>query len=210
MERASPATTAIVAALVALSLMWAVLGRSPIDERDLPREPMERSAPSSPMLSDEDPARARASEDFAFDTIEANALPPSVATPSANAPAAPETTPRALTRSTLAEAIERHLPDLVLSDNELDELADATLRMRDARTRLRAIPKTREQASRRDALRRALEDAIVDFTHVVEMTPDEFTRRVQPDVGIDVLPGEGATPEEVSIRVLPRADRPNE
>lgn len=88
-------------------------------------------------------------------------------------------------RSTLSDAIAVHLPRLSLSDRELDELASATRRLRDAQAELRTIPETREYADRRATLNRRLENAVADFTYLVDLTPGEFTRRVAPAEGID-------------------------
>ncbi len=104
-------------------------------------------------------------------------------------------------RETLATAIETHLPDLVLSEKELDDLARATLRLRSAQAALRVIPKTREHADRRALERRRLEEAVADFTYLVEMTPAEFTRRVDPEVGVDPWSPD-AVPDDVSIRPI--------
>lgn len=104
-------------------------------------------------------------------------------------------------RKTLATAVEAHLPDLALSDNELDDLAQATLRLRRAQAALRTIPKTREHADQRALERRRLEEAIVDFTYLVEMSPAEFTRRVEPGVGVDVWNPDAAA-VDVSIRPI--------
>lgn len=109
----------------------------------------------------------------------------------------------AIVRSTLADAIASQLPDLLLSEGELDQLAEATLRMRLARERLRLLPKTRAEASRRNLALQSLEEAVAAFTAIAEMTPGEFTRRVQPGVGIDEFPTD-AVPADVSIRRLTR------
>jgi hypothetical protein len=110
-----------------------------------------------------------------------------------------------LVRSTLADAIEAHLPSFKLSGTELDELADATLRMRSAQQSLRTLPESREHATQRAEARRLLEQAIVDFTYVAEMSPAEFTRQVQPDVGID-WPTADDTGDEVLIHPIVPAD----
>ena len=106
-----------------------------------------------------------------------------------------------LVRETLATAVETHLPGLALSDNELDDLAQATLRLRRAQAALRTIPKAREHADQRARERRRLEGAIADFTYLVEMTPAEFTRRVEPGVGVDVW-NPDAPLVDVSIRPI--------
>lgn len=108
-------------------------------------------------------------------------------------------------RTTLAEVIEARLPDLKLSDVELDALADATIRMRDARARLRALPKTRENADRREREAMRLADAVGDFSYVAEMTPEEFTRRVDREGGIDAWSPD-QHPGDVDIRPI----RPDE
>jgi hypothetical protein len=91
----------------------------------------------------------------------------------------------ALVRLALADAIEERLPDLKLSAAELDALADATLRLRRAQQTLRELPEDSSKAKARAEARRHLTEAISDFTYVVEMTPAEFSERVQTDVGID-------------------------
>jgi len=110
--------------------------------------------------------------------------------------------PPAFPRSVLAAAIDTHLPDLKLSDTELDDLADATSRLREAQEALRRLPDVRERATQRAEARQRLADAIADFTYVVGMSPAEFTRRVQPEIGID---REGANPadSEPLIRPIP-------
>jgi hypothetical protein len=127
-----------------------------------------------------------------------NARPP-------GAPIDPAESSFSLVRSTLADAIEAHLPSLKLSGSELDALADATLRMRSAQQSLRTLPERREHAMRRAEARRLLEQAIVDFTYVAEMGPAEFTRRVQPDFGID-WPTADDTGGEVLIHPIVPAD----
>jgi len=213
------ATPVILATLLGLVLMMALLWYGPCE----PQEERARAAPTSqsfPIEGDRQdgqgaglspsPPNSAAAPPHEFAAVEPTEISASdakhadVGSDSADELAAPSL---AIVRSTLAVAIESHLPDLVLSDNELDDLADATLRLRVARARLRSLPKTREQASVRDQTRQDLEEAIVDFTHIVEMSPAEFTRRVQPDVGIDEPTPEGA-PVEVLIRTLPRRDAP--
>jgi hypothetical protein len=127
-----------------------------------------------------------------------NARPPGAQ----NDPAEPSFTH---VRSTLADAIEAHLPSFKLSGTELDELADATLRMRSAQQSLRTLPESREHATQRAEARRLLEQAIVDFTYVAEMSPAEFTRQVQPDFGID-WPTVDDTGGEVLIHPIVPAD----
>ena len=104
-------------------------------------------------------------------------------------------------RQTLRTAIESHLPGLSLSTNELDDLARATLRLRAAQTALRTIPRTREHADQRALERRRLEEAVADFTYLVEMTPAEFSRRVAPDVGVDPWSPD-MVDDDVSIRPI--------
>lgn len=126
-------------------------------------------------------------------------------------------------RSTLAQAIDARLPELALSTTELDDLAQATSRLRRAQAALRSLPKTREHAERRALERRRLEEAVADFTYLLEMTPAEFSRRVGAGagarvgaqtgahVGIDEWPPDDASdqaPAPVSIRPIEAGEAP--
>jgi len=84
-------------------------------------------------------------------------------------------------RSTLERTIHRELPAIALSENELDELASATFRLRNSQSALRNIPKTVDTIEERAEQRRHLAMAIDDFTYILEMSPDEFTRRVSSE-----------------------------
>lgn len=105
------------------------------------------------------------------------------------------------TRNTLVTTIDEHLPDLKLSETQLDDLTDATLRLRSAQQALREIPITREHAGRRALERERLAEAVADWSYVAEMTPDEWSREVARDGGVDVWdPSQPADP--VRLRTI--------
>ena len=121
----------------------------------------------------------------------------------------------ALARSTLATAIETALPDRNLSGNELDALAHAALRLRRAQASLRSTPKDQEHADRRAAIQREIEQAVSDFSYLLEMSPAEFTRRVEPHSGIDDwspddLMTRGLSEDDSDAQVLIRPIAPND
>ena len=82
-------------------------------------------------------------------------------------------------RAWLEAAIAEKLPDRKLSSDQLDAATDALLRLRAARREMRALPRTPENARRREELREALGEASADFEYVVELDPAEFTELVE-------------------------------
>jgi hypothetical protein len=92
---------------------------------------------------------------------------------------------RALVLASLRASIEEHLPSYKLSSEEYDDLADAVLRIRATQQRIRALSLDPENAPRLRSLREDLADAAADFEYVLEMSPAEFSARVQPGAGID-------------------------
>jgi hypothetical protein len=113
---------------------------------------------------------------------------------------------RALVRSVLAAAIAEHLPRLALSDVELDQLADAVLRLRSAQRDLRSLRVAAENAERLRALRADVALAVSDFAYVAGMSPGEFSERVQPGFGLDPPPDPGEAPDAI---VFERLATPN-
>jgi hypothetical protein len=114
---------------------------------------------------------------------------------------------RELVLASLRAAIETHLPGHKLTDVEYEQLADAILEMRAARQRLRGVPLDAEHAEERRRLREELAGAAADFEYVLEMSPAEFTARVQPGLGIDSdddAPPEAADDEPEFLYEVPR------
>lgn len=120
-------------------------------------------------------------------------VPPEPVAPSRAAPepvsaawfdAAGEPSPE-LMRAALAEAIAEKLPGHKLSSDELDRLAEAAVRLREAQRALRALPQSDAHAAERGVLVEEIRAAGADFAYVLEMTPGEFTAQVQTDGGID-------------------------
>lgn len=99
---------------------------------------------------------------------------------------------RAFLRQMLASTLADHDPGRKLSPDEIDRLADATLRMRDAQEELRALPPTPEYAERRSELRDEVLRANAAFTELLEVTPGELTEGAQPPgAGVERLgPGD--------------------
>jgi len=107
-------------------------------------------------------------------------------------------------RSTLARTIAREFPHLALSENELDDLASAAFRLRNSQVALRNIPKTVDTIEERAEQRRHLEEAIDDFTYILEMSPAEFSKRVAtPGNRIDVWDSKNPPHQLGEIRLRP-------
>ncbi len=182
-------TPALLLALSAAALFWAASAWRHAE----PPRPSERALPDAVR-----PPSIPASEADA-PTADPAAEP---ALPKAESEAAPELffdaagePSQAFLRAALAEAIAERLPSHKLSSDELDRLADAAFRLRQAQRALRALPATSEHAERRRALREEIAAAGADFEYVLEMTPGEFTAQVQTGVGIDTFSEDEQVPE---------------
>lgn len=161
---------AVAAALLALGgAAWLALGRP------------QAEAPARPGRAAPAPA---AGEGAAV----APPLPeprPFPATPRAARASAEPQPDREAIESFLRAALDAHLPEIRLSSEEIAEAADALARLRRARQELGELEPGAENAERRRALTEQLGRAVDDFRYVLEMSPAEFTARVQPGVGID-------------------------
>lgn len=113
--------------------------------------------------------------------------------------------PRELILGALRGAIETYLPDRKLSTDQYARLADAVETLRGAREELRELDYTAENAERRRELVDALGHAVADFEYILEMSPGEFSDRVQPGVGLSSdAPGEPVPPPEYLDDLPPR------
>ena len=154
-RRLSIATAAGVA-LLALAL--AALRMRDAGERPLPT-PEARTPPRASPRPVADPAPETA--------LAPAPAPAATGDAGADAGTAPgRARSRGQVRALLAIAFETHLPGRALSDVELDELTDATLRLREAQSTLRSLPERADTAARRAAARERLVEAIQDFTYV--------------------------------------------
>jgi hypothetical protein len=109
----------------------------------------------------------------------------------------------AFVRAALAGVIDERLPDRKLSSDELDRLAEAAFRLREAQQALRALPPTPEHAEERRALLEQITRAGEDFAYVLDMTPGEFTARVQSGTGVDTFSEDEEIPEPEYLDELP-------
>lgn len=102
-----------------------------------------------------------------------------------------------LARLMLVNAIDEHLPAHRLSNEEIEELAESTVRLREAQSEWRELPFEPEYAKVRKALLEQIEQANASFARIMNMSPAEFTNAVQPDVGVDSYdPNEVVPPGE--------------
>ena len=102
---------------------------------------------------------------------------------------------RATIRTALEQAFQEHLPDQGLSDADYERLTDAVIRMRAARQELNALPVSAENAEMIRRLREELNEALNEFQAVAGMDAVEFTRRVEPEVGLSNEEDDAADPD---------------
>jgi hypothetical protein len=82
---------------------------------------------------------------------------------------------RKLVRASLARDIPRKLPELELSDSELDQLTDAVLRVREHQVRLRGLAHTRDDAAEIRRLEELLVHDLMTFEEITGMSATELT-----------------------------------
>lgn len=82
---------------------------------------------------------------------------------------------RKLVRASLARDIPRKLPELALSDSELDQLTDAVLRVREHQVRLRGLAHTRDNAAEIRRLEELLVHDLMRFEEITGMSATELT-----------------------------------
>ena len=94
---------------------------------------------------------------------------------------------RALVHASLARDIPRKLPELTLSADDMDQLSDTVLRVREHQMRLRGLAHTSENAAEIRRLETALVHDLLVFEEVTGMSATDFS---------GALSDEGITTEE--------------
>jgi hypothetical protein len=110
---------------------------------------------------------------------------------------------RVTVHNVLAAAIHRHLPEHRFSAADIARLTDALLRVRATHHALNQLEVTVENSEILHPLREQLRAALADFEAIAGFSVAEFTRHVQPHVGIDV-----ATDEDTDVVVERLSDYP--
>lgn len=93
---------------------------------------------------------------------------------------------RVMVYDVLEAAIHKYLPEYEFSASDMALLTDALLRVRAAHQAVNQLAVTAENSEILRRLREQLLDALDDFESISGFSVDEFTRQVQPHVGIDV------------------------
>jgi hypothetical protein len=99
---------------------------------------------------------------------------------------------RVTIHSVLETAMHRHLPEHRFSASDMALLTDALLRVRAAHHALHQIEVTGENGAILPPVWEQLRAALADFEAIAGFSVAEFTRHVQPHVGIDVETDEDA------------------
>jgi hypothetical protein len=107
---------------------------------------------------------------------------------------------RALVHASLARDIPRKLPELKLSADDLDQLSDTVLRVREHHMRLRGLAHTSENAAEIRRLETALVHDLLVFEEVTGMSATDFSGALS-DEGITTE--EQAHAEKPVYRTLP-------
>lgn len=94
---------------------------------------------------------------------------------------------RALVHASLSRDIPRKLPELSLSADDLEQLSDAVLRVRERQQRLRSLAHTRDNAAEIRRLETELVHDLLVFEEITGMSATDFT---------GALSDEGITTEE--------------
>ena len=103
-----------------------------------------------------------------------------------------------LVRDAFVETLASTFPDYRLSSDEIDRAAGALFRLRETRLALNALPMSRETSDERRELLRTLEEAVTDFSNVMDMDPSEFSEsadRASGNSGIDSADDPGYVPD---------------
>jgi hypothetical protein len=93
---------------------------------------------------------------------------------------------RVTVHNVLETAMHRHLPEHRFSAADMALLTDALLRVRATHHALNQLDVTVENSEILHPLREQLRAALADFEAIAGFSVAEFTRHVQPHVGIDV------------------------